>query len=104
MAPDLPNKRIILLSSSLSYRAEPFKEAACKLGLAVVQGLDMPPPLADYWQPTLPVDFKAPQQAAQDIFQFAANDPVAAIIPVDDGATVIAAMASELLDLPFNAP
>jgi biotin carboxylase len=104
MAPELLNKRIILLSSSLSYRADPFKEAACKLGLEVIQGLDMPPPLAGYWQPTLPVDFKAPQQAAQGIFQFAANDPVAAIIPVDDGATVIAAMASELLDLPFNAP
>ena len=99
-----PNKRIILLSSSLSYRAEPFREAACKLGLEVIQGLDMPPPLADYWNPTLPVDFKATQQAAEGIFNFAKDQPIAALIPVDDGATVIAALASEMLDLPFNSP
>ncbi|MEP7200469.1 MAG: ATP-grasp domain-containing protein [Chloroflexota bacterium] len=104
MTSPLPNKRIVLLSSSLSYRSDAFKDAARTLGLEVVQGLDMPPPLAEYWHTTLPIDFKAPQQAAQSIFNFAAHAPVAAIIPVDDGATVIAALASEMLDLPFNSP
>jgi biotin carboxylase len=99
-----PKQRIILLTSSLSYRAEPFREAACRLGLEVVQGIDMPQPLAQYWQATLPVDFKEPGRAAQDIFQFAARDPVQAIIPVDDGATVIAALACDLLDLSHNSP
>ena len=96
--------RIILLASSLSYRADAFKDAACKLDLDVIQGLDMPPPLAGYWKPTLPVDFKSQQQAAQGIFDYAAQNPVQAIIPVDDGATVIAALASELLDLSSNSP
>jgi biotin carboxylase len=96
--------RVILLSSSLSYRSDDFKDAACKLGLDVIQGLDMPPPLADYWRPTLPVDFKAQQEAAQGIFRYAAQHPVQAIIPVDEGATVIAAMASDLLDLSSNSP
>ena len=104
MSPNPPRKRIILLSSSLSYRAGPFLAAAHALDLDIVQGLDMPPPLAEYWQPTLPVDFKAPAKAAQDIFQFAGHGPVDAIVPVDDGATVIAALASELLDLSHNAP
>src|SRR5512141_2527019 len=104
MTSEPPNKRVILLSSSLSYRAEPFREAAQKLGLRVTLGLDMPEPLAEYWSPTLPIDFKAPQPAAQALFEFAQNDPVAAIIPVDDGATVIAALASDLLDLSFNSP
>jgi biotin carboxylase len=101
---DSPRKRIILLSSSLSYRAGPFLDAARAMGLDIVQGLDMPPPLAEYWHATLPIDFKAPRQAAQDIFQFAGHEPVDAIIPVDDGATVIAALASELLDLSHNSP
>lgn len=104
MNSDTANKRIILLSSSLSYRAGPFLDAARAMGLDIVQGLDMPPPLAEYWQATLPIDFKAPQKAAQDIFQFAGHGPVDAIVPVDDGATVIAALASELLDLSHNSP
>ena len=104
MSESTPNPRIILLTSSLSYRAEPFLDAACRLGLDVVQGLDMPQPLAEYWQTTLPVDFKEPQRAAQDIFRFAAREPVQAIIPVDDGATVIAALACDLLDLSHNSP
>jgi len=104
MTTEPPNKRVILLSSSLSYRAEPFREAARNLGLNVTLGLDMPDPLAEYWTPTLPVDFKSPQPAAQRIFAHAKDEPVAAIIPVDDGATVIAALASEMLDLSFNSP
>lgn len=98
------NKRIILLASSLSYRAEPFREAARNLGLDVTLGLDMPDPLAEYWSPTLPVDFKLPKPSAERIFALAKDDPVAAIIPVDDGATMVAALASEMLDLSFNAP
>ena len=104
MTSESPAPRIILLSSSLSYRSDDFKDAARKLGLDVIQGLDMPPPLADYWRPTLPVDFKAQQEAAQGIFDYAAQHPVQAIIPVDDGATVIAALASDMLDLSSNSP
>src|SRR5712692_1910743 len=97
MENSMPNPRVIFLTSSLSYRAEPFMEAARKLGLAVTRGLDMPPPLAEYWQATLPVDFKSPQKAAQDIFNFAARDPIQALFPLDEGATVLAAMATEPL-------
>lgn len=98
------NKRVILLMSSLTYRAQPFLQAAQRLGLDVVCGLDMPPPLAEYWQPTLPVDLKMPHKAAQDIFNFAAHAHVDAIIPLDDSATLTAALASELLDLSHNSP
>src|SRR5438045_3534897 len=44
------------------------------------------------------------QRPAQDIFKFAAEEPVQAIIPVDDGATLIAALACDLLDLSHNSP
>lgn len=104
MSAESQSKRVILLSSSLSYRAEPFRAAAERLGLRVTLGLDMPDPLAEYWSPTLPVDFKLPQPAAQRIFEQARADPIAAIIPVDDGATIIAALASEMLDLSYNSP
>jgi biotin carboxylase len=90
--------------SSLTYRATPFLKAAERLGLDVVCGLDMPPPLAEYWQPTLPIDLKTPHKAAQDIFNFAAHAHVDSIISLDDSATMTAALASELLDLSHNSP
>ena len=35
-------KRIILLMGSRSYRANPFVQAAERLGLQVVKGIDLP--------------------------------------------------------------
>jgi biotin carboxylase len=98
------NQRIILLTPSLTYRAAPFLEAAARLDLEVVRGLDMPSPLAKYWHPTLPLDFRAPDRAVRDLVRFARANPVRAILSVDDAATVIAARACEALGLSHNPP
>ncbi|MGH2411095.1 MAG: hypothetical protein ACRDGS_12100, partial [Chloroflexota bacterium] len=96
------NQRIILLTPSLTYRATAFLEAAARLDLEVVRGLDMPSPLAKYWHPTLPLDFRAPDRAVRDLVRYARANPARAILSVDDAATVIAARACEALGLSHN--
>jgi biotin carboxylase len=49
------------------------------------------------------VQFDQPEQAVQTLVAFARRQPVQAILAVDDSATVLAAMASEVLDLAFNS-
>jgi biotin carboxylase len=98
------DKRIILLIGSLTYRADPFVQAAERLGLEIVKGLDMPRPLAKYWHATLPLDFRAPDRATRDLVSYARAHPVRAILAVDDAATVIAARACAELGISHNAP
>src|SRR5918912_2456104 len=98
------DKRIILLMGSLTYRANAFVQAAERLGLEVVKGLDMPAPLARHWRPPLALDFRDPDRAVQDLVAYARAHPVRAILSVDDAATVIAARACQELGLAHNAP
>lgn len=92
-----------MLIKNSTYRAQAFTEAAGRLGVEVVTGLDLPPELAKHWQVPLAVRFAEPEQAAQDIVAFARQKPVQAVLAVDDSATIIAAMASEALGLPHNS-
>ncbi|MBI1878534.1 MAG: ATP-grasp domain-containing protein [Chloroflexi bacterium] len=96
-------RRVILLMKATTYRARPFLEAAARLGLEVIKGLDMPPELAEYWQVPLGIQFDQPEQAVQAIVGFARQKPVQAILAVDDSATVLAARASEALGLAYNS-
>src|SRR5260370_42079797 len=96
--------RVILLMPSLTYRAPAFREAAARLGLEVVRGLDMPKPLARYWNPTLPLDFRTPDRAVRDLVAYAHAHPVHTIVAVDDAATVIAARACAELGISHNSP
>ena len=95
--------RVILLLKATTYRARPFLEAAARLGVEVVKGIDMHPELAEYWRVPLGLQFDQPEQASQAIADFARKNPVQAILAVDDSATVIAAMASEGLGLAYNS-
>jgi biotin carboxylase len=95
--------RVILLMKATTYRARPFLEAAARLGIDVVKGVDMPPELAEYWQAPLGLQFDQPEQAVEAIVEFARQKPVQAILAVDDSATVLAALASEALGLAFNS-
>ncbi len=104
MATRAADRRIILLVGGMTYRSAPFMEAARRLDLEVVAGLDMPKPLASYWHPTLPLDFRSPDRAVRDLVAYARANPVRAILSVDDAATVIAARACQELGLPHNAP
>src|SRR5579885_145441 len=97
-------QRVLLLYSPSSYRAGPFLEAARKLGLEVVQGVDMPAALADFWHAPLGLDFADLEQATRAIVDYAAKQPLRAIVAVDDSATLLAAHASAALGLPHNSP
>lgn len=97
-------KRLLLLMPTTTYRAEPFLEAAERLGLDVAVGSDRCRVLAEHWGVPLALKFKDPDRAARDIVAYARKHPVHAIIPVDDKTTVIAARASRMLGLPHNAP
>ncbi len=104
VTPEQISKRIILLIGSRTYRANPFVEAAERLGLEVVKGIDLPKELADYYKPTLPLDFKDTERAAEDVVAYAKQNPVRTLLAVDDDATVIAARACEELDISHNSP
>ncbi len=104
VTPEQISKRIILLIGSRTYRANPFVEAAERLGLEVVKGIDLPKELADYYKPTLPLDFKDTERAAEDVIAYAKQNPVRTLLAVDDDATVIAARACEELDISHNSP
>jgi biotin carboxylase len=94
--------RIILLISTTTYRADPFLEAARRLGLTVVPGVDVGPALAAAGHAELGLDFKNADAAVRAIRRYAAEHPIRAIVPLDDSGTVIAARASAVLGLPHN--
>jgi biotin carboxylase len=87
-----------------TYRSAAFTSAAERLGLNVIRGLDLPDQLSDYWQVNLPLDFSHPDEAAARLVEFAREEPVRAILSIDDSATLVAAKASGALGLPHNDP
>jgi biotin carboxylase len=97
-------RRIILLTTPASYRGSSFMTAAEKLNLDVIHGLDMPDKLAEHWHVSLGLDFGRPYQAAEQLAAFVADNPVEAIIAIDDSATLLAAVASAAVGLPHNDP
>jgi biotin carboxylase len=98
------DKRVILLMRSSSYRAHAFKQAAERLGVEIVAGIDIHPDLADYWQVTLGLQFDDPERSAEMIAQYSRQHPVSAVLSIDDSGALIAAKAGVLLGLPHNSP
>lgn len=99
-----PGRRVLLLVTPSSYRSNAFLRAGQRLGLDVVQGIDIPPALAAEWNVPLALDFNDPEGAAARIVDFARGTPLDAILSVDDSATVLAALAARRLGLPHNDP
>lgn len=100
----MPEKTLLLLASAFTYRAKAFEDAAHRLGIPVVRGEDVPPPLIGKIKRPLTVDYRDIPRSADLIEQYAQNHPIGAILGLDDSGTLIAAAASERIDLPFNAP
>ncbi|MCB0122836.1 MAG: ATP-grasp domain-containing protein [Caldilineaceae bacterium] len=96
--------RILLLTTTRSYRNDAFLQAADRLNIELIQAVDMTKELADYWHCSLGVDFNDPQGAVQTIVDYAAQEPLHAILAVDDSGTLLAARAAAALGLPHNAP
>lgn len=98
-----PSRRVLLLTTPHSYRTVAFLHAADRLGIEAVQAVDMPGELADYWQFRLGVDFTAVESSARQLVGVLGEQPVQAILSLDDSGAFLAARVSELLGLPHNS-
>ncbi len=98
--------RVVVLMSPSTYRAGAFAAAGERIGLDLVQGIDLPDPLAARWQVPLALDFAEPEEAVRRLVAFGqeSTPPVRAILALDDRGTLIAAEASTALGLPHNDP
>src|SRR5690349_13633055 len=96
--------RVLLLTTPNSYRAQPFVAAAERLGIQVQIAIDMQAELAESWGQQLGLDFQRPEQAVAAIVAFAAENPLNAIVALDDSGSLLAARASAALGLAHNAP
>jgi biotin carboxylase len=97
-------RRVLLLTTPNTYRAQAFLAAAERLDVEVVIATDMQAELAESWDQQLGIDFQRTEQAVATIVVFAADRPLNAIIAVDDSGSLLAARASAALGLAHNAP
>ena len=98
-------RRLLLLIPTTSYRTEDFLAAGRRLGVEVAVGSNRDAVLAPLGDGrTTRVDFADADRAVDQITQYAARYPLAGIIGVDEGTTMIAAGASGRLGLPHNHP
>ena len=98
------DKTLLLLASAFSYRFSAFESAAEKLGIPVVRGEDVPPPMFNKTRAALPLDYQDVPRSARRIEKFAGQTPIGAVIGLDDSGSLLAAAAAERLGLPFNSP
>ncbi len=97
--------RVLLLLPKSSYRAQPFLDGAASAAVEVRVASDVCHVLHEAWGTgALTVDFDAPEEAARRIAEACAHDPVDAIVPVTEATALVAALASERLGIPANAP
>lgn len=97
--------RVAFLAGPTSYRGDAFLEAAQALGLDVVRVVDTPAELASgvrgNW---LELDFAAQEAAIAALRRLHDQEPLAAVVALDDSATMLAAHAGAALKLPHNDP
>src|SRR5215831_411841 len=96
--------RVLVLSSTTSYRTDDFLHACAKLGVEAVLGTNRCHELAELWPReafggSLPIEFRHEAEAADVIVREAMVKPFDAIIPTDDATADIAARAAERLRL-----
>lgn len=95
--------RILLLIPDRTYKTHDFLDAARRLGVEVVVGMQDRPALAsamgDGW---LGVHLDEPEAGGRDVESAARDRPFDAVVGVDDGSTLAAAHAAARLGLPHN--
>ncbi len=100
--------RLLLLTTAHSYRNEAFRTAAERAGVEVIVAYDLPLSMQAEERPPHPgwlgVDLADPAAAAETIAAYARQQPLAAVLPVDDSGVVAAAAVAAGLGLPYNAP
>jgi biotin carboxylase len=97
--------RVLLLLPTATYRAEDFLAAAATVGAEVVVASDRRQALqGTMGDRALRVDLRRPDRAAAAIAEFGQRVELDAVVAVDDGGVVTAALASEMLGLAHNPP
>ena len=94
---------VLLLIPSSSYRANDFMDAASRLDVEVLVGIDKEPALSPSGSSMVTLDFDDPDRAAEVIRDFSTDTELSAVIAVDDVGTLVAAKASRLLEIPHNS-
>jgi formate-dependent phosphoribosylglycinamide formyltransferase (GAR transformylase) len=98
-------KRVLLLFTTTGYQAASFKDAAEKLGVALVAGSDRCRNLDDPWRDgSIPLRFQNPEASAEAIIKADHERPIDAIIAIGDKPTLTAAIAAGALGLAGNPP
>jgi len=100
--------RVLVLSSTTSYRTDDFLHACARLGVEAVLGTNRCHELAELWPRaafggSVPIEFRYEAEAADTIVREAQKTPFAAIIATDDATADIAARAAERLGLRGNS-
>ncbi len=99
----MPTPRLLILASAHTYRLGPFLDAARKLGVEVVRGLDVPPAHTLTHEDCLGLDFRDLERSIRQAQAYAERLRLRAVIPTDDATVALAAHLSEALDLPHNS-
>src|SRR5712692_983836 len=94
--------RVLLVAATTGYQARVFAEAARRLEFDLVLATDRCHVLEDPWgDRAIPVRFDDPY-GSRDVL--AASGPFDAVVAVGDQPTLLAALASAALGLPFHSP
>jgi biotin carboxylase len=103
--PHRARPRLMLLFTTTGYEAREFVQAAQQLGVDTVLGSDRCHVLDDPWQDgALPLRFERPQEAAQQILDYARSQPLDAILPIGDTPVLTASLANQALHLQHHSP
>ncbi len=97
-------RRVLLLLSSSSYRAEDFLSAAKRLHVDVTVGSDYRNALADeVYGSTIELGFDDVEGSIDVIRRFAEDRSLSAVVAAEDAGTRLAAAVSAALELPGNS-
>lgn len=96
--------RILLLLPTTTYRTKAFIDAALNLNVEVVAASERPSTLAEK-NPAglLTLTLSDPHKAAREVFSFAEQYKIDAVIPVDEDTAVVAANIANALGLKHNS-
>ncbi len=94
---------VLLLIPSHSYRTSDFMRAASDLDISVIVGIDTEFIISADQENVIALNFSDPEEAAEAISEFRPDISLDAILAVDDAGTLVAAKASQMLELPHNS-